>query len=629
MGFRDLLITFAANMKQTLNNILTQAVRNALSELYDVDASNQEVTLQTTRKEFEGEYTVVTFPLTRLAKKKPDVIAQELGEELLAKVEVVAGFNVLKGFLNLVIADSFWKDFVLDTPQSPDFGQAAAKGETVVVEFASPNTNKPLHLGHVRNILLGWSTSQLLSKAGYDVKKVQIINDRGIAICKSMLAWQKFGEGATPTSTKTKPDHFVGNYYVLFEKKFQEEYKVWQTTDEAKAVFEASAKDGVSEAAFFKSYSKKYFNDYSKLGAEAKAMLLNWEAGEEATVALWKKMNNWVYEGFEATYASLGVNFDKLYYESNTYKLGKDMVDKGLKKGVYHTREDGSIFADLTDVKLSEKTLVRADGTSIYITQDLGTARLRYDDFGAKRMLYVVADEQNHHFATLFELLKRIDEPYANGLYHLSYGMVDLPSGRMKSREGTVVDADDLMKEVINEARLASRERAATEGLSQEEQERIIRQIGLAALKFHIIKVGPQKRMTFDPKESVDIQGQTGPYVQNAYVRTQAVWRKAGAADVSKASEYTNLAAAERDLANQLYTFPGLIQEAAENYDPSIVAMYCYDLAKSLHKFWHDHSILSAETPAAVAFRLQLCRAVGHTLKAGMNCIGIDVPSRM
>ncbi|OAV45246.1 arginine--tRNA ligase [Lewinella sp. 4G2] len=617
-------------MKKSLTTILTEAVQRALSELYATDASGQEVTLQTTRREFEGEYTIVTFPLTRIARKKPDVIAEELGAHLKENVAEVADYNVIKGFLNLVIADNYWKEFVLDGPQNADFGQAPANGEKVVVEFASPNTNKPLHLGHIRNILLGWSSSQLLKKAGYDVKNVQIINDRGIAICKSMLAWKKFGEGATPESTGKKPDHFVGDFYVLFEQKFQAEYKAWQSTEEGQQVYQSLAKEGVSEEKFFKGYSKKYFNDYSQLGAEAKQMLLDWEAGEADTVALWKKMNGWVYEGFEETYQNLGVTFDKLYYESDTYKLGKDMIDRGLEKEVFQKREDGSIFADLTDAKLSEKTLMRADGTSIYITQDLGTARLRYDDFGAKRMIYVVGDEQNHHFATLFELLKRLEEPYANGLYHLSYGMVDLPTGRMKSREGTIVDADDLMKEVVLEAKLASQERAATEGLSQEEQDAIIRQIGMAALKFHIIKVGPQKRMTFDPKESVDMQGQTGPYVQNAYVRTQAVWRKAGLDyDVSAAAEYTDLAPAERELANQLYAFPELIKDAAENNDPSVIAMYCYDLAKSLHKFWHDHSILKAETPAAIAFRLQLCRAVGHALKSGMNLLGIEMPTRM
>ena len=620
-------------MEQTLPQILEAGVQAAITELYGADGSAQTITLQSTRREFEGEFTVVTFPLTRLARKKPDEIAEELGAYLKAALPVVADFNVIKGFLNLVIDGDYWKDFLLEEALASDFGRAARRGETVVVEFSSPNTNKPLHLGHVRNILLGWSASQLLDEAGYDVKKVQIINDRGIAICKSMLAWQRFGDGATPASTGTKPDHFVGDYYVLFERKFQEEYKAWQQTQEAQEFYARSAKEGVSEAAFWKSYAKKYFNEFSELGAAASEMLVNWEDGDPEVLALWKKMNGWVYEGFAETYAALGVTFDKLYYESDTYVLGKDMVDKGLDMGVFHTRPDGSVFADLTDAKLSEKTLMRADGTSIYITQDLGTARLRYDDFGAKRMIYTVADEQNHHFATLFELLKRLDEPYADGLYHLSYGMVDLPSGRMKSREGTVVDADDLMAEVIREAQLASEERAATEDLSVDEQREIIRQIGMAALKFHIIKVGPQKRMTFDPKESVDMQGQTGPYVQNAYVRTQAVWRKADLKQVDASAEtaaaYTELAPTERELINQLYAYPELIKSAAESYDPSLIAMYCYDLAKSLHKFWHDHRILSAESPAAVAFRLQLCKAVGNTLKSGMRLLGIDVPARM
>lgn len=617
-------------MSKSLPQILEAGVQAAITDLYGADGSAQEITLQTTRREFEGEFTVVTFPLTRIARKKPDEIALEIGAWLLEALPEVASYNVIKGFLNLVIADSFWRDFLLSEPVHETFGQAADKGETVVVEFCSPNTNKPLHLGHVRNILLGWSTSQLLERAGYTVQKVQIINDRGIAICKSMLAWQKEADGATPESSGMKADHFVGHYYVRFEQLFQAEYATWQQTSAGQEVYQQLAKEGVTEAAFFKSYSKKYFNEYSKIGEESRQMLLRWEAGDEATVALWKTMNGWCYEGFNATYEALGVCFDKLYYESDTYVLGKDMVDKGLDKGVFATREDGSVYADLTDVKLSEKTLMRADGTSIYITQDLGTAALRYDDFGAKRMIYVVGDEQNNHFATLFELLKRLEEPYADGLYHLSYGMVDLPTGKMKSREGTIVDADDLMKEVIHEARLASQERAATEDLDPAEQEEIIRKIGLAALKFHIIKVGPQKRMTFDPRESVDMQGQTGPYVQNAYVRTQAVWRKAGADfDTSAASQYTALAPAERALVSQLYALPGLIEEAAEQYDPSLIAMYCYELAKGLHKFWHDHSILSAESPAAVAFRLQLCRAVGNALNSGMRLLGIEVPERM
>jgi arginyl-tRNA synthetase len=611
-----------------LAQTLTEATRRGLNQCFGIDGSDQEITLQTTRKEFAGEFTVVTFPLTRPAGKKPEQIGEELGQFLVREVKEVADYNVIKGFLNLVITDRFWIAFLLNEAADDDFGHGSPKQERVVVEFSSPNTNKPLHLGHVRNILLGWSTSRLLEVAGFDVKKVQIINDRGIAICKSMVAWQRFGNGETPAGTGAKPDHFVGDFYVRFERAFQEEYREWQQSDAAREVLTAAGKTDHAES-FWKSYKNTYFNTHSELGAAAKDMLLQWESGDQKVTALWSKMNGWVYEGFNETYRRLGVSFDKLYYESQTYLLGKDMVEAGLKKGVFYHKDDGSVFVDLSDAKLDEKAILRSDGTSLYITQDLGTARLRYDDFGATRMVYTVADEQNYHFQVLFEILKRLEEPYADGLYHLSYGMVDLPTGRMKSREGTVVDADDLMDEVIQEAYQSSLEREATSELTADERREIIRQIGMAALKFQIIKVGPQKRMTFDPKESVDLQGQTGPYVQNAYVRTRAVWRKAGEQDLSAATEYSELQPAERELISQLYAFPGLLQDAAANYDPSLVAMYCYDLAKQLHKFWHDVSILHAETQAAVAFRLRLCRSVGNVLKTGMNILGIEMPERM
>ncbi|MCP9237755.1 arginine--tRNA ligase [Lewinella sp. JB7] len=615
-------------MTQQLPEKLTSGVLAGLETLYGINAEDKDVTLQSTRREFDGEFTVVTFPLTRLARKKPEQIGAELGEYLKETLPEVSDYNVIKGFLNLVIADRFWIQFLLNTAAADTFGIAEKTDERVVVEFSSPNTNKPLHLGHVRNILLGWSTAQLLTAAGFDVKKVQIINDRGIAICKSMLAWQRFGDGATPQSTGTKPDHFVGEYYVQFEQRFQEEYRAWQQTPAAAAIRSNDPKQRDAEE-FWKSYKNTYFNTHSELGAAAKEMLLKWEDGDPETVALWNKMNGWVYEGFEETYRRLGVSFDKLYYESQTYLLGKDMVEAGLEKGAFYRKEDGSVFADLSDAKLDQKAILRSDGTSLYITQDLGTARLRYDDFGAKRMVYTVADEQNYHFQVLFELLKRLEEPYADGLFHLSYGMVDLPTGRMKSREGTVVDADDLMDEVIQEAYQSSLEREATSELSEEERREIIRKVGMAALKFQIIKVGPQKRMTFDPKESVDLQGQTGPYVQNAYVRTRAVWRKAGDRDLSAAAEYTQLEPAERELISHLYAYPTLLRDAAQQYDPSVVAMYCYELAKHLHKFWHDVSILNADSEAAIAFRLSLCRAVGNVLKSGMNILGIEMPERM
>ena len=626
---RGELAIFAGLMMQQLPDLLTAGVRAGLESLYQLDAGGMDITLQSTRKEFAGEFTVVTFPLTRLTRKKPEQIGEQLGRYLKEQLAQVADYNVIKGFLNLVIADAYWIDFLLQQAGAEHFGRAAKTDERVVVEFSSPNTNKPLHLGHVRNILLGWSTSQLLEAAGYDVKRVQIINDRGIAICKSMLAWQRHANGTTPEKKGVKPDHFVGDYYVMFEQHFQQEYTNWQQSNTAQAIYREKNKKHLAEEDFWKTYKNTYFNTYSELGTAAKDMLLCWEARDPDTTALWKKMNGWVYEGFNETYRRLGVTFDKLYYESDTYLLGKDMAEAGLEKGVFYKKEDGSVFVDLTDAKLDEKAILRSDGTSLYITQDLGTARLRYDDFGAKRMVYTVGDEQNYHFQVLFEILKRLDEPYAAGLYHLSYGMVDLPTGRMKSREGNVVDADDLMDEVIQEAYNSSLERDATSELSQDERREIIRKIGMAALKFQIIKVGPQKRMTFDPQESVDLQGQTGPYVQNAYVRTRAVWRKAQNTDLTAATAYQTLEPTERELISQLYAYPALVRDAAEQYDPSVVAMYCYELAKGLHKFWHDVSILSAESEAAVAFRLSLCRAVGNVLQHGMGLLGIEMPERM
>jgi arginyl-tRNA synthetase len=611
--------------------IIQQGVIKAVKSLYDSEITADQITMNNTRKEFEGDYTVVVFPFVKMARKKPEQVGEEMGRFLVEEIDQLEDFNVIKGFLNLRVADSYWLGFLEDIYPKKDFGQLPPKDQKVMVEFSSPNTNKPLHLGHIRNILLGWSTSQILEAAGYEVVKVQVVNDRGIAICKSMLAWELFGEGATPESTGVKSDHFVGEYYVLFEQKFKEEYQTWQQTAEAKAIVGEKSKEKQSEEAFFKAFKNTYFNEYSDLGKQAKAMLIQWEEGNEETVALWKKMNAWVYEGFDKTYEKLGVSFDKLYFESETYLLGRDVVQKGMDKGLFYQKEDNSVWIDLEDAKLDHKLVLRSDGTSVYITQDIGTAMQRYQDYGVDKMVYVVADEQNYHFQVLFEIMKRLEEPYADGLYHLAYGMVDLPSGKMKSREGTVVDADDLIEEVVGEAQENSKERGTLSDLSEEEQKAIIWKIGMAALKFFIIKVFPKKRMVFDPKESVDMQGQTGPYVQNAYVRVRSVLRKAEGMDIdlSASKDYITLETQEKDLLAQLFQFPFLIEEAAENFDPSTIANFCYTLAKSFHKFYHDHSILNADTEAAKAFRIKLSTAIAQVLKKGMHLLGIEMPERM
>ena len=610
---------------------LEEGITQAIESLYGSKIEKKIISLSPTKKEFDGDYTLVVFPFTKLAKKAPPAIAEEIGIHLKENLDLVTDFNVIKGFLNLTINNSFWFNFLSENADNGSYGNGLPKGNKVMVEFASPNTNKPLHLGHIRNILLGWSTSKILKAAGNEVFNVQIINDRGIAICKSMLAWSKFGNGETPQSSGKKGDHLVGKYYVEFEKHFKAEYSAWMETETAKEVFLTDSKEGQDEAGFFKKYKEKYFNEYSKLGKEAKAMLLKWEAGDEETVALWKKMNGWVYEGFDVTYDKLGVSFDKLYYESDTYLLGKEMIDKGLKDKVFYQKEDSSVWCDLTDAKMDHKIVLRSDGTSVYMTQDIGTAHLRYEDFGVNSMIYTVADEQNYHFKVLFEILKRLGEPYAEGLHHLSYGMVDLPTGKMKSREGTVVDADDLIAEVIGEARSNAAERGELADISKEEQEEIYRKIGLAALKFFIIKVNPKKRMTFDPKESVDLQGQTGPYVQNAYVRIHSVLRKADMdnIDFSLSGNYKSIGDQEKELLNQLFQFPDIIQSAAANYDPSEIANYCYALAKGFHKFYHDFSILKAESEEAKSFRIQLSKFVANALKKGMDLLGIEMPNRM
>jgi len=610
--------------------IIQEGVVDAVKHLYDSEITAESVALNTTRSEFEGDYTVVAFAYARVARKKPEAIAEDLGQYLVENVEQIEKFNVVKGFCNLVISNKFWVNFLADATKNEAYGTHPATGKKVMVEFSSPNTNKPLHLGHIRNILLGWSVNKMFQAAGYEVIKTQIVNDRGIAVCKSMLAWQLFGNGETPTDAGIKGDHFVGKYYVKFANELKTEYAAWQITDVAKSVFTEKKKDEQDEAAFFAAYKNDYFNEYSKLGAQAKELLLKWEANDEATRALWAKMNGWVYEGYNETYENLGVDFDTLYYESNTYLLGKEIIAEGLEKDVF-TQDGKRIMVELENLGLGTKTVIKSDGTSTYTSQDLGTAQKRWNDYGTERMVYVVGDEQIAHFQGVFEILKRMGEPYADGLFHLAYGMVDLPTGKMKSREGTVVDADDLMKEVIDEARNNAQERGELVDLPEAEKEDIYRKIGLAALKYFILKVAAQKRMVFDPKESVDTQGNTGPYIQYSFVRITGILKRAAKenVDFSKATQYTDLQPLEKEILNQLYQYPGLVLQAAEQYEPSLIANFCYALAKNYSKFWHDVSVFNAETEEAKAFRLTLSKMVGNVIEKGMDLLGIEMPGRM
>lgn len=609
---------------------LKEKYKQAVWSLFHLSIADDEILINETRKEFVGDFTIVIFPLVKKLGKSPEDIGQSIGEWMTTNDAFITEHNTIKGFLNISLSEPYWLHVLGQISTNLTYGCSPTNGKKVMVEFSSPNTNKPLHLGHIRNILLGWSCSKIQEANGYEVLKTQVINDRGIAICKSMLAWQKFGNGATPESTNTKGDHFVGRYYVQFETEFKKEYEKFQASYEGNALYEANKKGEQDSDTFFKEYKNKYFNEYSILGSEAKAMLLAWEAKNPETIALWQQMNQWVYDGFNITYDKLGVHFDQLYYESDTYLLGKKSIDEGLEKGVFYRMEDGSVWIDLEDVGMDKKIVLRSDGTSVYMTQDIGTAQQRYHDFGIDKMVYTVADEQDYHFKVLFEILKRLGEPYAAGLHHLSYGMIDLPTGKMKSREGTVVDADDLIAEVISEARDMSAERGEITALPKEEQDEILRKIGLAALKYFIIKVQPKKRMIFDPKESVDMQGQTGPYIQNAYVRVQSILRKSGLEVLQQpVTGYNDIHESEKALIKDLMNFPSIIQEAGINYDPSAIANFAYSLAKDFHRFYHDVRIISAETEEAKIFRIQLANQVGIILKRAFDMLGIEMPDRM
>ena len=591
---------------------IASTIVSGIKELYGTEIDGAQIQLGKTKKEFKGHLTLVVFPFLKISRKSPEQTAQDLGKYLLENEPAVADFNVIKGFLNLTISASCWIELLNTIHSSPSFGtvEATETSPLVMIEYSSPNTNKPLHLGHVRNNLLGYSLAEIMKANGYKVVKTNIVNDRGIHICKSMLAWKKWGEGATPESAGKKGDHLIGDFYVLFDKKYKQELAELQESGLSKE--EAEAK--------------------SALMAEAREMLLKWEAGDKEVVDLWTMMNNWVYAGFDETYKRMGVDFDKIYYESQTYLEGKGKVLEGLEKGVFYRREDGSVWADLTGDGLDEKLLLRADGTSVYMTQDIGTAKLRFDDYPINKMIYVVGNEQNYHFQVLSILLDKLGFEFGKGLVHFSYGMVELPEGKMKSREGTVVDADDLMEEMISTAREISQELGKLDGLTTQEAEKIASMVGLGSLKYFILKVDPRKNMTFNPKESIDFNGNTGPFIQYTYARICSVLRKAAEQGITLPNQLAaNIALSEKEegLIQLTSDFESVVKDAGNEYSPAIIANYVYDLVNEYNQFYHDFSILREENEDVKVFRLVLSANVAKVVKKGMSLLGIEVPERM
>ncbi|MCL2649797.1 MAG: arginine--tRNA ligase [Candidatus Azobacteroides sp.] len=583
-----------------------------MENLYGQPVEKEQVQLQKTKKEFKGHLTLVVFPFLKISKKNPEQTAQEIGEYLQKNEPAIAEFNVIKGFLNLVIAPVYWIDMLNRINADENFGLTPPNKDSqlAMIEYSSPNTNKPLHLGHIRNNLLGYSLAEIMKANGYKVVKTNIVNDRGIHICKSMLAWQKWGNGATPELTGQKGDHLIGNFYVLFDKEYKKELSELQA----------------------QGFSKEEAETKSALMAEAREMLRKWEAGDMETVALWEKMNSWVYAGFDETYKRLGVDFDKIYYESETYLEGKEQVLEGLSKGVFYKQEDGSVWADLTADGLDNKLLLRADGTSVYMTQDIGTAKLRFDDYPIDKMVYVVGNEQNYHFQVLSLLLDKLGFEFGKGLTHFSYGMVELPEGKMKSREGTVVDADDLIDEMIATAKETSKELGKLDGYSEDEANKVSEIVGLGALKYFILKVDPRKNMTFNPQESIDFNGNTGPFIQYTYARIQSVLRKAHEQGIilpENLSASIIISEKEEDLIQMLDLFKSIVKEAAEAYSPALIANYVYDLVKEYNQFYHDYSILREENEDLKKFRLILSKNIGEVIKTSFALLGIEVPDRM
>ncbi|MDQ1139183.1 arginine--tRNA ligase [Pedobacter agri] len=589
-------------------NFIITATLKAVKELYNEEVAESVINIQETRKEFEGQVTIVVFPITKISKKSPEQTANEIGEYLVANVADVTKFNVVKGFLNLSIAESYFLNQFNNEILADDFGSYPSNGKKVMVEYSSPNTNKPLHLGHVRNNLLGYSVSELLKAYGYDVVKVNLVNDRGIHICKSMLAWQKWGNGETPESSGLKGDHLVGKYYVIFDKEYKKE-------------IDALKAEGQTEEEAKKN---------APLIKEAQQMLLKWEQGDEEVVSLWKTMNEWVYAGFNVTYKNLGVDFDKFYYESNTYLLGKDTVDEGLEKGVFFKKEDGSVWIDLTADGLDQKLVLRADGTSVYITQDLGTAEMKYDDFHMDESIYVVGNEQDYHFKVLFLILDKLGKSWAKGLYHLSYGMVDLPNGKMKSREGTVVDADELIESMVATAREKTEELGKTNDFSEADKAELYQNIGLGALKYFLLKVEPKKRLLFNPAESIDFQGNTGPFIQYTHARIKSLLSKAEYEPAVGSPNAGEMLPVELEMILQLAKYPSEIAIAAKAYSPASLANYLYELAKLFNKFYHEvPPIVKTEAGETKQFRLNLCKKTADIIYSGMLILGITSPERM
>lgn len=603
-----------------IEKLLCNDIQNAIKTLYGQEATGEQVQLLKTKRDVEGHLTLVVFPLLKISRKKPEDTAAEIGRYLVENTESVSAYNVVKGFLNLTIAPKAWIELLSDINAQPQYGyvQPTADSPLVMIEYSSPNTNKPLHLGHVRNNLLGWSLACILEAGGNRVVKTNIVNDRGIHICKSMLAWLKYGNGETPQSSGKKGDHLIGDYYVAFDKHYREEVKTLKAQYVAEGMTEEAAEEKAkAEAPLIK---------------EAHDMLVKWEQGDEEVRALWRKMNEWVYAGFDETYKALGVSFDKIYYESDTYLVGKAEVERGLEKGLFYRREDGSVWANLTAEGLDEKLLIRSDGTSVYMTQDIGTAKLRFNDFAIDKMVYVVGNEQNYHFQVLSILLDKLGFEWGRDLVHFSYGMVELPNGKMKSREGTVVDADDLVAEMIHQARLTADESGKFDDMTDAEKDEVARVVGLGALKYFLLKVDARKNMLFNPEESIDFNGNTGPFIQYTYARIRSVMRKAADAGIvipDTLPTDVEISLKEEAIVQHLADFASVVKAAAADYSPSAIASYCYDLVKEYNQFYHDFSILKETDTAKQAFRLVLSKNVAKVVKLGMNLLGIEMPERM